>query len=221
MAFVSLGGERVARGARRVRGVRSVKLREPPHPNACPKCSHRQRFFQRAARLPASRARPASSSPGPAASVFPNTQRRQHDVRPIVKPPRQAKARKGRDAAPAPTSPPACAASVAPGEPPAPGPLVADNLDAAFVKALEADFVLHGAGAIAAMRAEKPTEYVKIIAAFRAKGTNNATDPLREMTDAELDRYIEQLAQRAGFEIRPGAVVCREDAADGEGADAG
>ncbi len=101
------------------------------------------------------------------------------------------------------------------------GPIAAASLDEAFVKSLEADFIAHGAKAIAALRDDKPTDYVKIVAALRAKDAGGAADPLREMTDAELDRHIEELARRAGFEIRPGVGAGREDAARDEGSDAG
>jgi hypothetical protein len=43
---------------------------------------------------------------------------------------------------------------------------------------------------------------VKIVAALRAKEANDAIDPLRKMSDAELDRRIEELAACAGYEIR-------------------
>jgi hypothetical protein len=99
-------------------------------------------------------------------------------------------------------------------------PIDAANLDEAFVKALEADFIAHGAKAIAALRDNKPTDYVKIVAALRAKDAGGAVDPLREMTDAELDRQIEELARRAGFEIRAAVGADGEDAAPDEGPDA-
>ena len=100
------------------------------------------------------------------------------------------------------------------------GPIDAASLDEAFVKALEADFIAHGAKAIAALRDDKPTDYVKIVAALRAKDAGGAVDPLREMTDAELDRQIEELAHRAGFEIRAAVGAGGEDAARDEGTDA-
>jgi hypothetical protein len=100
------------------------------------------------------------------------------------------------------------------------GPIDAASLDEAFVKALEADFIAHGAKAIAALRDDKPTDYVKIVAALRAKDAGGTTDPLREMTDAELDRQIEELARRAGLEIRPAVGAGGEDAARDEGTDA-
>jgi hypothetical protein len=94
------------------------------------------------------------------------------------------------------------AASPAPDKPAICGPIVADNLDEAFVKALEADFKLHGRTAIAAMRADKPTDYVKIVAALHGKDFDDTTDPLREMSDDELRGFTEGIAPRAGYEIR-------------------
>jgi hypothetical protein len=94
------------------------------------------------------------------------------------------------------------AASPAPATPAAAGPIDADTLDEAFIKALEDDFIQHGAATIAAIRSDKPTDYVKIVAALRAKEANDAIDPLRKMSDAELDRRIEELAACAGYEIR-------------------
>jgi hypothetical protein len=107
----------------------------------------------------------------------------------------RSEARKAAPAATVPETSPSAAS-------PAPGPIDADNLDDAFIKALEADFILHGATAIAAIRAEKPADYVKIVAALRAKDAVDAPDPLRKMSDAELDRRIEDLATSAGYEIR-------------------
>jgi hypothetical protein len=115
------------------------------------------------------------------------------------------KPRKGAAAAAAPETTSATAASPAPATPPDPGPIDADNLDEAFIKALEADFIEHGAAAIAAMRVDKPTDYMKIVAALRANEADDATDPLRKMSDAELDRRIEELARPAGYEIRRAA----------------
>jgi hypothetical protein len=140
------------------------------------------------------------------------------------KPRHRATARKPARTAPEPASGETPATAPARSDdPPAPGPIDAASLDEAFVKALEADFLESGAAAIAAMRAEKPVDYVKIVAALWAKRPNDTTDPLREMSDAELDRSIEELAHRAGYEIREIAVrrvVGREDPAADDGADA-
>ena len=129
------------------------------------------------------------------------------------KPRRRSQARKRARRAPG--SDPAHASAAASAR-----PIDAASLDEAFVKALEADFIAHGAKAIAALRDDKPTDYVKIVAALRAKDAGGAVDPLREMTDAELDRQIEQLAHRAGFEIRAAVGAGGEDAARDEGTDA-
>jgi hypothetical protein len=80
-------------------------------------------------------------------------------------------------------------------------PIDADNLDDAFFKALQEDFIIHGSSAIAAMRTEKPTEYMKIIATLLPKGTKEAVDPLRQMSDAELDRELHARAAAAGYQI--------------------
>lgn len=132
-----------------------------------------------------------------------------------------AKSRK-RDA-PAATAPePAPVPETAPEQPPAAPPTDApDRLDEALVQALQVDFAEHGAKAIAAMRTEKPTEYVKIIVALRAKTPTDPADSLREMSDAELDRAIHDIAARAGLEIRPLDAARREGAAGDDGAAAG
>jgi hypothetical protein len=101
-----------------------------------------------------------------------------------------------------------------------PDPIDADSLDEAFVKALEQDFLDFGMSAIRAMRAEKPTDYVKIVMALRNRQAGDTPDPLRELSDAELDRCIRETAARAGLEVRPAAVLHRENTAGDDGADA-
>jgi hypothetical protein len=122
--------------------------------------------------------------------------------------PRRSKADEGACVAPAPP------------ELPAPDPIDAATLDEAFVKALEADFIAYGKGAIEKMRADKPTDYVKLVAALRATEADDANDPLREISDAELDRSIRELAPDAGYEIKVAAVPARGEAAADAGADA-
>jgi hypothetical protein len=101
-----------------------------------------------------------------------------------------------------------------------PDPIDAASLDEAFVKALEQDFRDFGMSAIRAMRAEKPTDYVKIVMALRNSQAGDTPDPLREMTDAELDRAIQEFAARAGLEVRPRAAPGGECSADDDGGDA-
>jgi hypothetical protein len=90
-------------------------------------------------------------------------------------------------------------------------PIDADDFNEAFVRALKADFNTYGDTAIAAMRGEKPVEYVKTVAALCTKEKSDASDPLRLLSDAELARHIGELAQRAGYEIRPLALPHRAD----------
>jgi hypothetical protein len=119
-------------------------------------------------------------------------------------PSRRTKARKAARVAAEPTQAPT------PGAPSAPDTTDAD-FNEAFVRALKADFITHGEDAIAAMRAEKPVEYVKIVAALRSPDAGNATDRLRTMSDEELARHIEEVAARAGYEIHRAASP-RQDA---------
>jgi hypothetical protein len=106
------------------------------------------------------------------------------------------------------------AASPARSAPSAPTTIDTDDFNEAFVRALKVDFATYGATAIAAMRGEKPVEYVKTVAALCTKETSAATDPLRQMSDGELARHIAELAGRAGYDIRPLALP-RGDGQDG------
>ena len=119
-------------------------------------------------------------------------------------PQRRTKARKTARVAAEPTQAPT------PGVPSAPDKIDAD-FNEAFVRALKADFNTYGDTAIAAMRGEKPVEYVKTVAALCTKEKSDASDPLRLLSDAELARHIGELAQRAGYEIRPLALPHRAD----------
>ena len=104
-----------------------------------------------------------------------------------------------------------------------PGPAApsdAANLDEAFVKAIEADFIQNGHTAIEAMRTVRPTEYVKLVAAMVPKFANDAGDPVREISDAELDRQIEEFAAERGYELRRRDAPEREETAADEGEDA-
>ncbi len=121
----------------------------------------------------------------------------------LTKPRRRSKPRAGHIAgAAAPEKPRPSAAPPEPSEPTVADPIDAGNLDEAFVKALEADFRQHGATAIHAMRAERPTDYVKLVAAVRGKDAHAAGNRLQEMSDDELDSYIRERAARCGYEIR-------------------
>jgi len=132
-----------------------------------------------------------------------------------------SKQNRSRRSATVPEATPRPSLATPPPERPAPDPIDAGSLDEAFVKALRADFARFGASAIAAMREERPTDYVKIVGSLCTKGAHEPADPLKELSDAELDRYIEQLARRAGYERKAGGGVGRGGSAADAGGDAG
>src|SRR5579871_5283827 len=95
-------------------------------------------------------------------------------------------------------------------------PIDAATLDEAFVKALEADFIKHGHTAIEAMRTLKPTDYVKLVAAMLPKFAEDAGDPVQEISDAELDRQIEEYVAERGYDLRSAGSSGREETAADE-----
>ena len=69
-----------------------------------------------------------------------------------------------------------------------------NKLSEAFVEALAADFEQHGAATIERVRAEKPEQYLKVIAGLLPKDLNvRVTDDLEAMTDDEVIRRIREL----------------------------
>ena len=95
------------------------------------------------------------------------------------------------------------------------------ELAAAFFADFLADWREHGPAAIAAMRGEKVTDYVKLAAALAPKAPSHDADPLKAMSDAELDRAIRECAALVGLEVRAGAAVRRGSAAKDDDGDAG
>lgn len=73
----------------------------------------------------------------------------------------------------------------------------------AFLADFLADWREHGATAIAAMRDDKPADYVKLAAALAPKDIR--TDPLDELTDAELSARIAELTEQVAADRRPAA----------------
>lgn len=76
-----------------------------------------------------------------------------------------------------------------------------------FLKALHDDFKLNGEAAIQSMRADKPAEYVKVIASILPKELNVKIDPIEELTDDELINRLHAL--RAAYNAvagRTGAI---------------
>jgi hypothetical protein len=69
-----------------------------------------------------------------------------------------------------------------------------NKLGEAFIQALHDDFAEHGVAAIATVRAEKPDQYLKVIASLMPKEmTLNFTDDYSETTDDELIERIREL----------------------------
>ncbi len=61
-----------------------------------------------------------------------------------------------------------------------------NKLGEQFLEALAQDFAEHGHEAIVACRAEKPNEYVKIVAGLLPKEHQVRKDPVDEMSDEEI-----------------------------------
>lgn len=64
-----------------------------------------------------------------------------------------------------------------------------------FVKALNDDFMQHGVSAIETVRAEKPDQYLKVIASLVPKDVNLTVNNLDDLSDAELAERFQSLAQ--------------------------
>ncbi len=70
-----------------------------------------------------------------------------------------------------------------------------NKLGEEFLTALQEDFTAHGKGVIEKVRAERPHEYLKIVASLMPKELNLRTDPLEDMSDDEIEEGIEMLRQ--------------------------
>lgn len=71
-----------------------------------------------------------------------------------------------------------------------------------FINALHDDFQEHGVTAIQSMRADKPHEYVKVIASLLPKELKVTTES--DLTDDQLDQRIRQLAAAISLELNGG-----------------
>src|SRR5262245_11976598 len=76
------------------------------------------------------------------------------------------------------------------------------KISEAFIAALHADFVQHGACAIQRVREERPADYVKIVASILPKELHVQNAPLEDMSDEELMDIVallrSQIAKGAG-----------------------
>jgi hypothetical protein len=79
-----------------------------------------------------------------------------------------------------------------------------NKLGEAFVSALHDDFVEYGPATIAKVRQEDPAAYVRVCASILPKELNVRVDQLEDLSDAELDQRIRQLATAIGLEVGAG-----------------
>lgn len=70
-----------------------------------------------------------------------------------------------------------------------------NKLQGAFIDDLLKDYTEHGAGVIRIVRAEKPTEYLKIVASILPKEFMVAESEIDRMTDEELLEALEVVRQ--------------------------
>ena len=68
-----------------------------------------------------------------------------------------------------------------------------NKLGEQFLEALAQDFAEHGRQAIVACRAEKPTEYLKVVAGLLPRELQVLKDPVNEMSDEEIADVLEIL----------------------------
>jgi hypothetical protein len=73
-----------------------------------------------------------------------------------------------------------------------------------FVKALAEDFESHGVEVIATVRAEKPDQYLKVIASLLPKEVEIKRTSLDGLTDDELAAGLEAVRALIGAGIPPG-----------------
>ena len=87
-----------------------------------------------------------------------------------------------------------------------------------FLNAVRADFRAHGAGVIAAVRADKPDQYLKIVQSVLPKDLHVSLDHLETLSDDEIRRRIRGLEAVLGpFGDQPGGTPPLSGAAAGAG----
>src|SRR5262245_22782973 len=69
-------------------------------------------------------------------------------------------------------------------------------LSRAFIEALAKEFQEHGEEAIRIVRIERPHEFLKVVAGLLPKEFEITTSNIREVSDDELDRFIELARQQ-------------------------
>ena len=72
-----------------------------------------------------------------------------------------------------------------------------NKLGEAFIEALHDDFAKNGVTAIQTVRAEKPDQYLKVIASLLPKDVNLNVNNMDDLTDDELIQRIRDLSRAA------------------------
>ena len=83
----------------------------------------------------------------------------------------------------------------------------------AFFAVFLADWRESGKKAIETMRKDKPGDYVKLAAALLPKDLAVKTEPIDELTDAEIDARITQLTESEAPALHGGAGATEEEGA--------
>lgn len=73
-----------------------------------------------------------------------------------------------------------------------------NKLGEAFIQAMYEDFTENGEAVIAQVRAEKPDQYLKVVASILPQQLNVTVQPFEEMTDDQLRKHAERLIAELG-----------------------
>lgn len=76
-----------------------------------------------------------------------------------------------------------------------------NRLQAAFIDELAKDFKEHGAGVIKIVRAEKPTDYLKIVASILPKELLLPDSALEDLSDDELKETLAAVRKAAAMGV--------------------
>src|SRR5262245_14851362 len=71
-----------------------------------------------------------------------------------------------------------------------------DRISTALLESIAADFEAHGDEAVKIARVERPVEYLRIVASLLPKEFEITDNRLKDISDDELDAFIELARQR-------------------------
>ena len=87
-----------------------------------------------------------------------------------------------------------------------------NKLGEAFIQAMYADFTENGEAVIAQVRAEKPDQYLKVVASILPQQLNVRVSELDDLTEEQIDQRINALARALQLEAGTLAAAGRETA---------